>query len=160
MVFWRFGGKGWIRDWISHSMDDKGVCRTAPATPDLVTTGARHLCPSLVYRLFHQISAIFKNFHKQPLIFKVQEFGTDWSCRRFWPVWRRPVPWRRPGSPERPLCSPARISRKEMSSNLSNVSSISSWQIYQETFSIPPALADRGFILEIAIVCRRPELTR
>ena len=36
MMFWRFGGKGSIRDWIYEWMSDKGVCRTAPATSGLL----------------------------------------------------------------------------------------------------------------------------
>ena len=32
MMFWRFGGQGWINE----SLNDKGVCRTALATPGLL----------------------------------------------------------------------------------------------------------------------------
>ena len=32
MIFWRFGGKGLLTDWLNH----EGVCRTAPATPGLL----------------------------------------------------------------------------------------------------------------------------
>ena len=34
MIFWRFGGNGWLTDWLNN----KGVCRTAPATLGLLTT--------------------------------------------------------------------------------------------------------------------------
>ena len=32
MVYWRFGGKGWVGELINY----KGVYRTAPATPGLL----------------------------------------------------------------------------------------------------------------------------
>ena len=45
MIFWRFGGKGWRSDWRfggkgsrSDWMSNKADCRTAPATPGLLTT--------------------------------------------------------------------------------------------------------------------------
>ena len=30
--FWKFGGNGSLTDWLTHWMNCKGVCRTAPAT--------------------------------------------------------------------------------------------------------------------------------
>ena len=36
MMFWRYFHKGWLSDWINESMNDGGVCRTAPATPGLL----------------------------------------------------------------------------------------------------------------------------
>ena len=35
-VFWIFGGKGWLADWTNEWMNNKGVCRTAPATRGLL----------------------------------------------------------------------------------------------------------------------------
>ena len=37
-VFGRFFHKGWVSELINKSMSDKGVCRTAPATPGLIIT--------------------------------------------------------------------------------------------------------------------------
>ena len=34
IIFWRFGGKWWLTDWVNH----KGVFRTAPTTPGLLNT--------------------------------------------------------------------------------------------------------------------------
>ena len=36
MIFGRFGGKGSLNQWMNQSLNDKGVCRTAPATPGLL----------------------------------------------------------------------------------------------------------------------------
>ena len=36
-VFWRYIHKGWATYWINEWINDKGVCRTAPATPGLLT---------------------------------------------------------------------------------------------------------------------------
>ena len=38
MMFWRLGGKGWLSQWINY----KVVCRTAKATPGLLTRQGRH----------------------------------------------------------------------------------------------------------------------
>ena len=38
MKFWRFGGKGWLTDWMNESVNDEGVYRTAPATSGLLIT--------------------------------------------------------------------------------------------------------------------------
>ena len=37
MMHWRFGGTGWVTQSVSPSVIYKGVCRTAPATPGLLT---------------------------------------------------------------------------------------------------------------------------
>ena len=34
-VFWRYYQKGWLTDWVNELMNDKAVCRTAPASPGL-----------------------------------------------------------------------------------------------------------------------------
>ena len=39
MIFWRLGGKGSRTDLINQLINDKGVCRTAPATPGLLNIG-------------------------------------------------------------------------------------------------------------------------
>ena len=47
MMFGRFGGKGWLNELINELMNDKGECRTAQATPGLLTTiQARYYCQS------------------------------------------------------------------------------------------------------------------
>ena len=47
MMLWRFGGKGWL----THSLNHKAVCRTAPATPGLLTFSA--LCLGDTYYLLN-----------------------------------------------------------------------------------------------------------
>ena len=37
-VIWRPGGKGWLAELINESMNDKGVCKKALATPGLLLT--------------------------------------------------------------------------------------------------------------------------
>ena len=46
MIFCRFGGRGWLSDWINN----RGVCRTAPATPGL-------LIIQMQYALWLQLSS-------------------------------------------------------------------------------------------------------
>ena len=36
---WRFGGKGPFSSWFNNWINDKAVCRTAPATPGLLMIG-------------------------------------------------------------------------------------------------------------------------
>ena len=38
MMFWRLVGKGSVNQWINEWMNHDGVCRTAPATPGLLTS--------------------------------------------------------------------------------------------------------------------------
>ena len=35
-IFWRYFHKGWLTESVNQLMNDKGVCRTAPATPGLL----------------------------------------------------------------------------------------------------------------------------
>ena len=37
-VSWRFWTKGWLNDWMNQWMNDKGIYRTAPATPGMLMT--------------------------------------------------------------------------------------------------------------------------
>ena len=48
----RLGGKGWLNQSINQSINDEGVCRTAPATPGLLigygsSVGSGGLCLTL-----------------------------------------------------------------------------------------------------------------
>ena len=36
MMFWRFGGKGLLNQRLNQWISDEGVCRTAPAIPDVL----------------------------------------------------------------------------------------------------------------------------
>ena len=47
IVFWIFWGKGWLDQWIS----DRGVCRTARATPGLLIIEHTHVGPCDLWRL-------------------------------------------------------------------------------------------------------------
>ena len=57
MIFWRFGGKGSPNDWLTDSINDKGVCRTPPATPGHPVTwgvGRDDLGVATQIRFLHQ----------------------------------------------------------------------------------------------------------
>ena len=48
MISWRLGGKGWLTHSLTQSINDEGVCRTAPATPGLLIR--IQLYPSLTHQ--------------------------------------------------------------------------------------------------------------
>ena len=47
MMLWRFGGKGWMSNWMSN----RGVCRTAPATPGLLISQGTYWGTEVKYRI-------------------------------------------------------------------------------------------------------------
>ena len=60
MMFWRFGGKGWLNQWTNEWISDKGVCRTAPATPGLLISLEGPLQPWKLKEIHIYVNLLFK----------------------------------------------------------------------------------------------------
>ena len=56
MIFWRFVRKGWLTEWMNGWMNNKAVCRAAPATPGLVNMTQHYntkiQCPNFTIRQY------------------------------------------------------------------------------------------------------------
>ena len=63
MEFWRLGGKGSQTDWLTESINDKGVCRTASATPSLLIIWQTSSYPLTEYPCVHINSEHINNNH-------------------------------------------------------------------------------------------------
>ena len=76
MKCWRFGGKGSANEWMNEWISDKGVCRTAPATPPF-----KYCTLNLMKLFFNQVQIPFCS------TFPDRQIQTDTDRQKSWTFW-------------------------------------------------------------------------